>query len=80
MNLSLCPYKNLIGEPNKGIRKHRFLDISIFDVSVTVGSAYLIARYFNQDFKMILVIVILLGIIIHRLFCVKTTIDKILFR
>ena len=80
MNFSLCPYKNLIGKLNEGIHKYRLLDISMFDLIVTIILAYLIAKYYNQDFKMILVVLLLLGIIIHRLFCVRTTIDKILFK
>ena len=80
MNLTLCPYKNLFGKPNEGVHKYRILDIAVVDLICTIVAAYLISRYYNQDFKIILGILILLGIIMHRLFCVKTTIDKILFR
>lgn len=80
MDSSLCPYKNLFGKPNEGVHKYRIFDIAIIDLLLTIGAAYLISRYYNQDFKIILAILILLGIIIHRLFCVKTTIDKLLFR
>ena len=80
MDSSLCPYKNLFGKPNEGVHKYRILDIAIIDLLLTVGAAYLISRYYNQDFKLIFTILILLGIIMHRIFCVKTTIDKLLFR
>jgi hypothetical protein len=80
MEFSLCPYKNLFGEPGKGLHKYRILDIAVVDLALTIVSAYLIAKYFKQDFKIILFILILSGIILHRLFCVRTTIDKILFR
>jgi hypothetical protein len=80
MNSSLCPYKNLFGKTNEGIHKYRILDIAIVDLISTIVLAYLISKYYNQDFKMILIILILLGIIMHRLFCVRTTIDKLLFR
>lgn len=80
MDFSLCPYKNLFGKPNEGLHKYRILDIAIVDLASTIGAAYLISRYYNQDFKLILTILILLGIILHHLFCVKTTIDKLLFR
>jgi hypothetical protein len=80
MDSSLCPYKNLFGKPGEGAHKYRILDIAIIDLALTIISAYLISRYYNQDFKIILTILILLGIIMHRLFCVKTTIDKLLFR
>ena len=80
MDFSLCPYKNLIGKPNEGIRKYRIFDISIIDVSVPLLASYLISKYYNYDFKLIVLIMLLFGIITHRLFCVKTTIDKLLFR
>ena len=80
MDSSLCPYTNLFGKPSEGAHKYRLFDIAIVDVVSTIGGAYLISKYTKQDFKQVLVILILLGIILHRLFCVKTTIDKLLFR
>lgn len=80
MNFSLCPYKNLFGNTNEGVHKYRILDIAIVDVLSTVVFSYIFSKYYNQDFKSILLIVFLLGIISHRLFCVRTTVDKFLFR
>ena len=80
MEFSLCPYKNLFGEPDKGVHKYKILDIAVVDLGLTVLMAFLIAKYYKQDFKIILFILILSGIILHRLFCVRTTIDKLLFR
>ena len=80
MDSSLCPYKYLFGKPNESVHKYRILDVAIVDLSMTIAASYLIARYYNKDFKIILVILILLGIISHRLFCVRTTVDKLLFR
>lgn len=80
MDLSLCPYKNLFGKPNNGVHKYRILDIAIVDLGLTIISAYIISIFYNEDFKIILIILILLGIILHHLFCAKTTVDKLLFR
>lgn len=80
MEFSLCPYKNILGEPKKGIRKYRIFDISIVDFGATVITAFIIAKYFNLDFKIIMFILLLSGIILHKLFCVETTIDKFIFR
>jgi hypothetical protein len=80
MEFSLCTYKNLLGEPRKGIREYRILDISIVDFMATVVGAFVISNYFNIDFKIILFILLLLGIILHKLFCVETTVDKIIFK
>ena len=75
-----CKYKNIVGEPKKGVHSYRFLGLAIVDVILTILLAYII--YFfnnNTNFFIILGIVFLLGIILHRLFCVRTTIDKLLF-
>ena len=80
MKFSLCPYKYLFGKTNEGAHKYRLFDIAIVDTISTVVVAYLLSKYLKQDFKMILVILFLLGIILHRLFCIETTVDKLLFR
>ena len=75
----LCPYKNLLGIPGKGIHSYRIFNIAIADVIMTIIGAYLISRGFNLNFGLVLLILFLLGIVLHRLFCVKTTIDKLIF-
>ena len=80
MNINLCSYKNIFGESKEGIHKYRIFDIAIVDVLSTIAGAYLISKFTNQDFKLVLFILFLLGIILHHLFCVQTTIGKFLFR
>lgn len=76
----LCEYKDILGKSRQGIHSYRIFNIAIVDVLMTVIAAFiihlLIPRY---RFFLILMILFLLGIILHRLFCVKTTIDKLLF-
>ena len=75
----LCSYKNLLGEPKKGIHSYRIFNIAIVDVLLTIIGAYLISWSFQLNFWIILIILFLLGIILHYLFCVNTTIDKLIF-
>lgn len=77
--MNLCKYKNLLGEPNKGIHKYRFLGIAIVDVIMTIIGAYIISFLLKKHFLLILFILFCLGIFLHRIFCVRTTIDKLLF-
>jgi len=79
MNYSLCPYKNIFGKPKEGAHSHRIFNIAIVDVVSTIIGAYIISKIGNYNFNSTLIILFLLGIILHRLFCVRTTIDKILF-
>ena len=32
----LCDYKNILGEPNKGLHKYRIFNIAIVDVLLTI--------------------------------------------
>ena len=76
----ICHYKNILGKVGKGLHSYRIFNIAIIDVLLTILGAYII-HYFNPkyDFKYILILLFLLGILLHRLFCVRTTIDKLLF-
>ena len=77
--MSLCKYKNALGEPNKGIHSYRLFGVAIADVIMTVIGAYIISYFFKLNFLHTLVFLFLLGILLHRLFCVRTTIDKLIF-
>jgi len=74
-----CKYKNIFGEPNTGVHKYRLFNIAIVDLIMTVVIAFLIARWLELNFLIVLLMCLILGIIAHRIFCVRTTIDKLLF-
>ena len=76
----LCKYKDIFGKVGEGVHSYRIFDIAIIDVLLVVIAAYVINHYYPQyEIKMILVYLFIIGIISHRLFCVRTTIDKLLF-
>ena len=82
--MSLCKYSTVFGIPGKGVHKYRIFNIAIVDVLATFLLAfifYYLLNYFKYKIKfyLILIFLFLLGIILHRVFCVRTTIDKILF-
>jgi hypothetical protein len=77
--MDLCKYKNILGEPGKGIHSYRLFGVAIADVIMTIIAAALISYFFKYSFITTLVILFILGIVLHKLFCVKTTIDKLLF-
>jgi len=79
MNKSNCPYKYLFGKPNEGLHAYRFMNIAIVDVLMTVIVAFILSNLFTISFWKVLVGLFILGIIIHRLFCVQTTVDILLF-
>ena len=75
----LCKYKNSLGEPKKGIHSYRFMGLAIADVIMTIIGAYLLSSLLKISFLYTLLSLFISGIILHRLFCVRTTIDKFLF-
>jgi len=78
MNI-FCKYKNSLGIPGKGVHKH-ILGIAYIDVIFTIIGGIILSFIFPKtNIWYILLILFLFGILLHRLFCVQTTFDKILF-
>ena len=77
--MNLCKYKDALGKPDVGIHSYRIFNIAIADVIMTFIGAFIISYFYNISFIRISIFLFILGIILHRIFCVKTTIDKILF-
>lgn len=78
--MNLCDYKDLFGEPNTGLHTYRIFDIAIVDVLSTIAGAYVISWMFSYSFIVIFILLIVVSIILHRAFCVRTTVDKWLFK
>jgi hypothetical protein len=79
MSCPFAEYSNILGEPNKGIHSVRLLDVAILDVIGTVFGAGLISYSFNYKFWKVLMILFIMGIILHWMFCVNTTVNKWIF-
>jgi ABC-type spermidine/putrescine transport system permease subunit I len=77
--MDFCEYRGIFGEPGQGIHSYRFLNIAIVDVLLTVLLGYFIAYYTNTPVWIVLILLFIMGILVHRLFCVRTTLDKLLF-
>lgn len=77
--IDLCRYKDLFGRPREGAHSYRIFDIAVVDVVATVVVAYVIARIFGLSFWKSLVALFIVGILSHRMFCVRTTVDKLVF-
>ena len=73
-----CIYKDSLGIPGQGFHTH-ILGVAILDVIGTILIAELLAYIFNWNIYLTMIAVFLTGIVLHRIFCVRTTLDKILF-
>ena len=77
--IDLCRYKDIFGRPREGAHAYRVFDIAVVDVAATVIVAFIISRAFTLSFWKSLVALFIVGIISHRAFCVRTTVDKWIF-
>lgn len=77
--MNLCKYKNVLGEPGKGVHSYRVFGVAIADVIMTLIAAYILSYFLKYSFIKISIILFILGILLHRIFCVRTTVDKLLF-
>ena len=76
---SLCPYKQALGVPNQGIHSYRFFGVAIADVLMTLAAAAIFSYTTGASFLLTTAGLFLAGIALHRLFCVRTTVDTMLF-
>ncbi|VBB17822.1 hypothetical protein YASMINEVIRUS_285, partial [Yasminevirus sp. GU-2018] len=83
----LCQYKDIFGAPNTGAHAYRIFDLAVVDVVSTIIVGFLIywilSKYYATltlfHLMYIMLALFALGIIAHRMFCVRTTVDKLLF-
>jgi hypothetical protein len=83
----LCKYKNVFGEPGTGLHSIRIFNIAIIDVLATILLALFIHQLILEKILnihyislwLVILLCFIVGIISHRIFCVRTTIDKLLF-
>jgi len=74
-----CPYSEVLGKVGEGVHSVRIFDVAVIDVLFTILAAYILQKVFGGMLLGWLVLLFLLGIVLHRLFCVRTTVDKLLF-
>ena len=76
---SLCKYRHIFGIENEGVHKYRILNIAIVDMVLTMLLAFGIALYLKISFIFVFIILLIVATLLHRLFCVETTLTKLAF-
>jgi uncharacterized membrane protein len=75
----LCTYRHIFGKERQGFHSWRLFDIAIGDLALTIIGAYLLSYTLKTQFIITLVAVLVIGVIVHRLFCVNTKINTLIF-
>lgn len=80
----LCKYSKIFGEPKIGAHTNRIGNIAVVDLGLTIIAALIITKYKYSKisintFTKVFVILLLVGIILHELFCVNTRLNSLIF-
>ena len=78
----LCKFSDIFGKPGEGSHSIRIFNIAVVDVLFTLLASWLLSYVFKGTLSTTIVIFIslmVLSIFIHRLFCVDTTLTKIIY-
>lgn len=78
----LCKYRHVFGKEGEGVHSVRFMNIAVIDVLGTVLGGALIAWLAGwgwRGFLLVTVLLFVIAILMHRLFCVNTTVNKAIF-
>jgi hypothetical protein len=73
---NLCQYRNIFGKPNEGIHKTRFMSLAAMDLIGMILIIVFISYYWQTGLVSTTIIVSIITIIIHYLFCVPTAFNK----
>jgi len=73
-----CEYKDSLGVPGQGFHTH-LMGIAWRDTLATIVGGFIIALVFKFNILYTIIATFIIGILFHRLFCVRTTVDKFLF-
>jgi len=80
--MAWCPFKkfsDIFGKPNSGVHSYRLFNIAFIDLFFTIIGALIMSYFLNVNFILTFILLMLLAIVLHRLFCVNTTINKFIF-
>lgn len=75
----LCKFRYIFGEERKGFHSFRVLDVAIGDLLLTILASLCIAYVYKVNFFVTLLVALIIGIIAHRLFCVNSKLNTIIF-
>ena len=73
--MSFCPlsaFKNVLGEPGKGVHRWQYFNTAIVDFVLTLLAAAIISSITNVPLVLMTVGLLVLGMVVHVLFGVRT--------
>lgn len=78
-----CKYRWIFGKEGEGAHSLRLFDVAVVDVALTIAGGALLTASTGEitrvRFATVTASLFLIGIALHRVFCVNTTVNKALF-
>jgi len=75
-SFDLSKYKDIFGAPGTGVHKYKFMGTSLVDYFMSIVGAFIITYYTGIPLVITTIGILLLGIIFHGLFRIKTQVLK----
>ena len=72
MSFDLSQFKNIFGEPGKGLHQYKFKGTAIIDYLLTILGAFIITYYTDIPLVITTISLLLLGIFFHYLFGIRS--------
>jgi len=76
--IGLCKYRDIFGKVNEGVHQYKVFGNAVVDTALTVLAGVVLARWRGWNPFVTIAGLIILGIIVHRLFCVNTALNRAL--
>ena len=70
--MDLCKYSNIFGAPGTGVHSWKFHGTSLVDYFLTIIGAFILTQFTKIPLVITTIIMFILGIIFHYMFCVPT--------
>ena len=74
-----CKFQHIFGKPGEGVHAARIGGVALVDTALTVAAAWGLSRWWGASFWAVLVLLLVLGLVVHRWLCVDTTLTRLVF-
>lgn len=77
--VDLCQYSGALGEPGEGVHRPRVGGLAAVDLLITAGASFAISRAGGWPVLVVFIILMVLAVVAHEVFCVNTRLNAALF-
>ena len=72
LTIDLSKYKNIFGEPGKGLHQYRFKGTAVIDYLLTIVGAFILTYFTDIPLVITTIGLLILGILFHSLFGIRS--------